>query len=254
MNAETSLLTIYSQKPNGGKSLKKEPRHINSAFIKHQIHKSKIDEFFWTDAEAPHKRFSPLALIGSAAGVFTPLIFFAKKQNPGLKLNTTKNILKSLNVNYGLKELLTVGLGGVFGGLAGGLADRKEKNKLAKIQEATFQLMNVSFPALFVTGAIKLCEKNKNLNNAATKLLGSALGMLAGANLAIGLTNKIDNKIFDKHNVAPDREFKKKDFIIHIDDLVGSLMLAKVPLADKLQMNKILPLIFTWSGFHVGEK
>ena len=224
-----------------------------SDLTKHRIHEKKIDEMFWTNVEAPRKRFSLPALLGSIAGVLTPLLIFGKRQNPTLRLNSLKNIYKATNIKYGVKEIIATGLGGAIGGLLGGLSDRNETRKLDKIQEATFQVMNITFPTLLVGGAIKLCENTKGLNNSATKILCAGIAMLIGAFSAIKLANKVDNKLFDKYNVEPDRKFKKKDFIVHIDDLVGTLVLAKIPLADKLHIEKLLPVIFTWSGFHVGE-
>lgn len=225
-----------------------------SAHIQHQLHEKKIDEFFWTNIEAPHKRVSALALAGSAIGVLAPILAIAKKKNPGIKLNSLKNIYQATKIKYELKEILTVGYGGLFGGLIGGLADRKEPNKLDKIQEGTFQFLNISCPTILVAKTVDICEKHKKLNKNPVKLLGSAAAMFAGINIAVFAANKIDNKLFDKYNVEPDRKFKKKDFVVHIDDLVGSLVLAKLPIANKLHPEKILPLIFAWSGFSVGEK
>lgn len=232
---------------------KDKGQKINSAFIKHQLHEKKIDEFFWTDLETPKKRFSALSLVGSFIGVITPLLIFGQKQQPKLKLDSLKNIYKATNIEYGLKELLYLGCGGVLGGLAGGLADRKESGKLEKLEEASFQLMNISFPAIFVNGGIKLCEKYKQLNHPGIKLIVSGIGMLAGVNLAVKGSNKLDDVYFDKHQIDPKRKFKQRDLIVHIDDLIGSLVLAKIPFADKIHAEKILPLIYTWSGYHVGE-
>lgn len=231
----------------------KKYQHLNSAYIKQTIHDNKIDEFFWTDVEAPPKRASALALLGSFVGVFSPVLLFAKKQHPELKLNSLKNLWKTLNIEYGLKEILITGCGGVLGGLAGGLADRKEGRKLDKIEEATFQLMNITFPAFLVAGAMKMCEKVKPLNNIPSKILFSTGSILAGAALAVNFSNKLDDKFFDKYLPDGERKFKKKDFVVHVDDFLGTLILAKIPFADKLHINKILPLIYTWSGYHVGE-
>lgn len=235
--------------------LSDRPRHhyLNSGYIKQKIHEEKIDEFFWTDVEAPHKRTSPLAVLGAIVGAFAPVLFFAKKQGKPLKLNSLKNIGNVLNIDYKLKEIIIVGAGGVIGGLAGGLLDKKEKHKLEKIEEGAFQMMNVTFPALLVSGSMKLCEKVKFLNNAPSKIIASIASILIGANAAVALSNKTDNIFFDKYNHDPDRKLKPKDFVIHVDDFIGTLILAKFPLADKLHMNKILPFVYAWSGYHVGE-
>lgn len=227
--------------------------HWNSGYVKQIVHEKKIDEFFWTDVEAPHKRTSWLALGGAFSGVMIPLLAIAKKQKPQIKLNTLKGLKEAINIKYELPEILMTGLGGAMGGLLGGLLDRKEKRKLDKIEEGAFQVMNISFPAILVNEATKLCKKHKALNNNFMKLLSSIAGIFLGANLAVILSNKIDSKLFDKYNEDPDRKLKKKDFIVHIDDVIGAFILAKFPLADKLHAEKILPAIYTWSGYHVGE-
>lgn len=230
-----------------------EQPHANLPFIKQQIHNMKIDHFFWTDVETPHKRNSILAGLGSIVGVIIPTLIFGKKQNTNLKFNSLKNIIKAFNIEYGLKEILGVGLGGVFGGLVGGLADRQERNKINKLEEASFQTMNITFPSLLVAGGIKFCEKFNSLNKPIVKILVPIVGIFAGANLAVAGSNKMDDIFFDKHLPDGEREFKKKDLLVHIDDLFGTLVLAKIPGADKLHINKILPVIFAWSGYHVGE-
>lgn len=254
-----SIVTFLSNNEcysfNGFEQFKNDKHHIyTSAYIKNQLHEKKIDEFFLTNIEAPHKHFSVLALLGSLAGVIAPTIYFGKKKYPKLELDSLKNIYKAIDIDYGLKEILTVGYGGLAGGLVGGLIDKKEPKKLDKIQEAVYQSMNVAFPAVLVAGAMKMCEKIPNLNNSVSKFSASAIGMFIGINLAVKLANKVDNKIFDKYNIEPDRKFKKKDIVVHVDDLVGALVLAKIPFAEKFHVNKIIPLIYSWCGFHVGEK
>lgn len=227
--------------------------HWNSAYIKQIVHERRIDEFFLTDTGAPRKRDSALALIGSFAGVVIPTILFSRKQNPSLKVDSIKNFFKLFDIEYELPQILTVGLGGVIGGLTGGLVDRKEKDKLQKMEEATFQVMNITFPALLVDASVKLTTKTKMLNNAVAKIALTCLSILVGAGTAVKVSNAVDDKFFDKYNHDPERKFKKKDLLIHVDDLLGSLILAKIPFAEKLHVNKILPLIYTWSGYHVGD-
>lgn len=227
--------------------------HINSAFIKQRIHERRIDEFFHVDVEAPKKRKSLLAFVGAASGVAISVLTFTKKQNPGLKFNSVKSFKKALNINFGVNEILATGIGGVVGGLLGGLSDRKERHKLDKIEEACFQVMNISLPAIFVGALMKTCSKVKPLNNVPAKIITSSLGILAGANVAVAATNKLDDAFFDKYNKDLDRKFKKKDLLVNIDDILAVLVLAKFPMADKLQAGKILPLVYTWGGYHVGE-
>ena len=249
-----SFLSANTDNKNGFKDFKPEKSAAHSTpYLRQQLHDNKIDQFFWVDSEAPHKRTSWLAAGGALLGSLLPVVLFAKKQHKGLKIDSFKNFGKALDIHYGIKEILTVGLSGAAGGLLGGLLDRQEKRKLDKIEEATYQAMNIAFPALLVNWGIKLCEKTKKLNNIPAKLATTALGIFAGAGLAVKIANKVDGKLFDKYNDDPDRTFKAKDFIVHIDDVIGALVLAKIPFANKLHAEKILPFIYAWSGFHVGE-
>lgn len=233
--------------------LSNRPKHhyMNSSYVKQKIHERKIDEFFRTDTQAPHKRTSVLAVLGSVSAVLASTLYFAKKQNPSLNLNSIKNIFKAANFHYGQREVFTISTAGVLGGLAGGLFDRKEKHKLKKIEEATFQITNVALTSTLVNQSAKLCEKVKVLNNPVAKIASSILGIGVGAYTAVAISNKLDDKFFDKYNHDPERILKHKDFVVHLDDFLGALILAKIPFVDKL--NRVLPLIYTWSGYHVGE-
>lgn len=232
----------------------KQKHHANYAYLKQKAHEKHVDEFFLTDRFAPEKRHSNFALIGSTIGILTPLFLIAKKQNINFsKLKTVDKIKKMFSIKYQLPQILTLGVGGALGGLAGGLADKKEKGKLKKIEEASYQLMNIAFPAILVDKAIKLCENNKKLNNPYAKIAGSLLGIFAGATAAVEIANKTDDMFFDKYNKDPERKFKKKDLIVHVDDLLGTLVLTKLPIADKLHADKLLPIIYGWCGYHVGD-
>lgn len=260
-----SVINTYNKKYNycgtfdhfDSHAMQKEQPHAHLPFIKQQMHDMRIDKFFWTDLEAPHKRKSALAAIGAIVGVIVPTLIFAKKQKPNLDLMTLKtlgkNLKEAIDIKYELPQILGVGMGGVIGGLLGGLADRKERHKIEKLEEASYQTMNVCLPSLLVGGGMKLCEKYKALNKPIFKILTPILGILIGVNLAVAGSNKLDDMFFDKYLPDGERKFKKKDLVVHIDDLFGTLILAKIPGIEKLHVNKILPAVFAWSGYHVGE-
>lgn len=250
---DLNSITVNTSKSSFGNTNSPIYSHVNLPYLKQKAHEKHVDEFFLTDTEAPAKRHSNLALLGSIIGVLTPMILIAKKQNSGLKLNFLEKTKKLFSIHYKLPQILAVGIGGAIGGLVGGLADKKEKGKLKKIEEATYQLMNIAFPAILVDMAIKTCEKHKKLNNIPTKIIGSLLGIFVGAGIAVKIANKTDDAFFDKYNKDPERKFKKKDLIVHVDDLIGTLVLTKLPLADKLHADKLLPLIYGWCGYHVGD-
>ena len=60
------------------------------------------------------------------------------------------------------------------------------------------------------------------------------------------------NKINDPHDKVPDRKLTFKDSIANIDDALGVLILAKVPIAEKLHVDKTLPAIYSWCGYRAG--
>ena len=86
------------------------------------------------------------------------------------------------------------------------------------------------------------------LNNNTFKISGTLAGLLAGMPIAAALSNKIN----DPHDKVPDRKLTIKDSIANIDDAIGVLVLTKVPIAEKLHVDKILPVIFSWCGYRAG--
>ena len=66
------------------------------------------------------------------------------------------------------------------------------------------------------------------------------------------LAAKLSNKINDPQDKVPDRKLTFKDSIANIDDALGVLILAKVPIAEKLHIDKTLPAIYSWCGYRAG--
>ncbi len=87
----------------------------------------------------------------------------------------------------------------------------------------------------WLTGAaIRLCETTPKLNNIPAKIASIGGSLLIGMHGAASVSNLIcDPK--DKH---PDRKLDLKDSIANLDDMLGVLVLAKFPMADKLHLEK----------------
>lgn len=66
------------------------------------------------------------------------------------------------------------------------------------------------------------------------------------------LASKLANFINDPYDKVPDRKLTLKDSIANIDDSVGILVVSKVPLTDKLQIEKTLPAIYGLCGYRAG--
>ncbi len=168
---------------------------------------------------------------GAIAGTLIPMMYFAKKQN-----------VNPFKIKYKLKEMITVSAGSIIGGLIGGvIADKKEYRK-QKVNESVFQFLNASIPPLLTFGLYKI---SKNLTY---RIAGTAIGLIGGMHIAAKLANKINDPL-DK---VPDRKLNIKDSIANIDDALGVLVLAKVPLIEKLHLDKLLPAIYSWCGYRGG--
>lgn len=223
------------------------------AQIKQQFQENRVDAFFKTHKDATNDKTSILAVTGAIIGAVIPTIIIAKKQKPNLKVSSLKNFWEFININYQRDEFLAVGLGSIVGGLLGGLNDPHEKNKLKKLEEGTFQAMNIIIPTFLVTESLKFCKKTKSLNNGWAKAAATLGGVIIGVNGAVLLSNMIDKKVFNKYECNPNRKFRSRDLVVHVDDLVGALVISKWSFAEKLQLNKFLPAIFAWNGYEVGN-
>ena len=58
---------------------------------------------------------------------------------------------------------------------------------------------------------------------------------------------------YDPKDLEPDRKITLKDSIANVDDLIGALVLAKVPIINKLKFERILPVIYSYCGYRAGE-
>ena len=181
------------------------------------------------------------AATGSITGVLIPLSMFMKKQN----------VKNPFNVKYKVKEMLTMAACGNIGGiLLSSIGERKE-DKLKKWKEGAFQMTLTSIPMLLVDNIIAFCEKSKNpkINNNLTKIAGSIAGVAIGSNTAIYIFNKLRG---GKDVKKPERELKLIDMIANLDDAVAVCVLAKIPFADKIHIERALPFIYSFCGYRSG--
>ncbi len=119
-----------------------------------------------------------------------------------------------------------------------------------KLKEGVFQFFNASIPALFVGLGLKYCEAGgAKLNTPLAKILTTIVGLGVGVHVAAMLSNKV----CDPKDLEPDRKITLKDSVANVDDLIGALVLAKVPVINKLKVERILPLIYSYCGYRAGE-
>ena len=210
------------------------------------------------------KKFSLPVLLTTIAGTIIPILVIKKHQGKNAEQvlskvvdfkSRMKAIYEPLNITYKLKEMLSVSAGSILGGLTGGFLFDKNKDKennKSKIKEAVFQLLNVSIPIIIGEQAVKFTKKKK-LNGALPQLASAVIAVGAGMPIAAKISNTINNKVIDKEN--PDnRKLKIKDCFVHIDDFIGVFVLSGIPLAKKLQVEKILPFLYGMCGYEAGTK
>lgn len=173
----------------------------------------------------------------AATGTLLPMLYFSKKQNT-----------KLFNIKFGLKEMIITSAGAILGGLIGGLTDKSIEHRKQKVNEGVFQFMNASVPTILTASGFSLCNKIKTLNKPVFKVPTALAGLIGGMHIAAKLSNKIN----DPYDKIPDRKLTIKDSLANIDDTIGVLILSKIPLAEKIQAEKTLPLIYGWCGYRAG--
>ncbi len=176
---------------------------------------------------------------GALLGTAVTLAAMMKKQK-------VKNPLK---LEYGLKDMIVLSGTPILGGVTVGMIGNDMETNLAKSREGVFQFLNAAIPTWLAGATLRWCETTKGLNNAVAKLVSTAATVLIGMHGAASLSNIIcDPK--DKH---PDRKLTLLDSIANLDDLVGVLVLAKFPIVNKLHLDKLLPVIYTFCGYRAGK-
>ena len=61
------------------------------------------------------------------------------------------------------------------------------------------------------------------------------------------------NIITDPKDKYPDRKLTPKDALANIDDGIGALALAKLPIAEKLNITGFLPAVYLACGYRAGQ-
>lgn len=216
-----------------------------------------INEEFSNHIRTKEFKTKATTFVSTIVGTVLPIIFFKKSQDKsfgkdffkGPLKTKLKNVLELLHIKYGLKEMITIALGSIAGGLAGGMIADKKVNKPDKIDEAIFQSLNIVIPTSLMAGLFKLTEKNKNIF---LKMAITAASLVAGTKAALIISNEIDDRL----DRVPDgqRKLKVVDTLVHVDDLASALVLAKVPIVQKLHFDKILPFFYGLCGYRTGTK
>lgn len=179
------------------------------------------------------------AAAGSIVGTAIPLIFMMKKR----KINNP------FKIDYNLQDMIVLSGSAVCGGVCAGIVGEDKKARKHKLKEGVFQFLNASIPTWIVGGVLKLPEGSRKFNNPPAKILSLIGGLVVGMFGAA----KISNLIFDPKDREPDRKLTFKDALANFDDVIGALVLARVPIISKLKLEKTLPFIFAYCGYRAGK-
>ena len=203
-----------------------------------------------------------LALLGATL----PIVFANIKKGRGKELvdtfkssiSTNKEKFKSVYNMFEMKnytDLLLSTTGAIAGGLLGGiLTDKNPENKKEKYKEGTFEFLNCMIPTTLVAIGEAVSKKTGKIKSAPAKAAMIAGSVAGGMFIANKASNKINEKVFDKdEKIKERRKFKISDCLVHTDDILGLLVLAKIPLAKAIHADKILPLLYAKSGYESGK-
>ena len=179
------------------------------------------------------------AAAGAFLGTVIPMAIMMKRQG-------VKNPLK---LKYGLKEMLILSGTSVMGGVGLGMIGNDAKSNWNKSREGIFQFMNAAIPTWLAAATLRWCETVPKANNNLTKILATAFTILVGMQGAAS----VSNMICDPKDKKPDRKLTLLDSLANIDDLIGVLVLAKFPIAEKLHIDKLLPIIYGFCGYRAGK-
>ena len=179
------------------------------------------------------------AITGSLIGTTIPMAIMMKKQK-------IKNPLK---LEYSMRDMVGMSGGSIVGGVTLGLIGEEKEVRTNRLKEGFFLFMNAAIPTWIVGGVLSLCNHSKKHNNIKNKILSTIGGLLVGMYGSAALANVITDPK-DKH---PDRKLTYKDALANIDDAIGVFVLAKFPFADKLKLEKLLPLIYVMCGYRAGK-
>lgn len=177
--------------------------------------------------------------IGAVLGTIIPMAVMMKRQG-------VKNPFK---LEYGLREMLILSATSIMGGVGAGMIGNDTHSNWNKSREGVFQFMNAAIPTWLAAATLRWCETTPKMNNNFSKIMVTAATILVGMQGAAS----VSNKICDPKDERPDRKLTFLDSLANIDDLVGVLVLAKVPIVKALHIDKLLPAIYAFCGYRAGK-
>ncbi|MBE7706280.1 MAG: hypothetical protein E7Z91_03435 [Cyanobacteria bacterium SIG30] len=163
-------------------------------------------------------------------------------------LQKGKELLKCLKIEYGIKEILAVGLTSILAGTVAGVVTDKETSPKKKVAEGINKASALVVPTILVSSSMAGFNKlkiKKPFNQVLSVLTGVGLGMPVANNIS----NTINKKIFKDENMEK-RKIKLTDYLIHFDDIVSACVLSKVPLHG---FDNILSVIYANQAYEIAN-
>ena len=176
---------------------------------------------------------------GAVLGTAIPMAMMMKK----------RGIKNPLKLNYNLSDMIVLSASSIAGSVAVGMIGETQTTNKNKLKEGLFQFFNAAIPTWIAGGCLKLAEESKHFNNAVGKIGAMLGGIIIGMYGAASLSNVIS----DPYDKQPDRKLTLLDCLANLDDAIGVLVLAKFPFAEKLHVESLLPLIYSYCGYRAGK-
>ncbi|MCD8025108.1 MAG: hypothetical protein LUE64_06190 [Candidatus Gastranaerophilales bacterium] len=230
---------------------------FQSFHIKRQNYEEKLKTQNPTKKPSQNKKtLMAVALIGATVPVIAYNLARGRGQNlkDSFQKSGAKEKIKAIG---GILEIdnftsiLASNAGAVTAGVAAGvLTDKNPGNRQAKYKEGIFEFLNSIIPTCIAAAGETASRKNPKLQTAPARAALIAGSVAGGMFIANKTSNKINEECFDD---KAKRKFKPADCLVHLDDILGLFVIAKVPFVQKLNADKILPLLYARAGFEAGE-
>lgn len=177
-------------------------------------------------------------LIGSSLGVIA-----------GMYATKNVDLKQKSRILHELVHLLAMAGGANIGSVALSSIGKKPEQIKKKIQEALFQIMNITIPMLMVSGANAICNKTIGKTKPIIRVIASALALAAGAATATKITNTIKPEGEEK------RKYTIKDSVANIDEIVATFNIGFEDQAELLKLDtRLMPFIYAYCGMRAGAK
>ncbi len=216
------------------------------------------------ETEKKEKNKNKAILMASVAGAIIPLALYNIKKG---KLSEIKDTFQSQNSKLkdkilapteileveNIKQIGISVTGSILASLGVGLHNEKnQENKKSKYKEAIYGFLNCMIPMGIITGTEAILNKKHIKTGIIGKAATVAGGVIGGMFISNKVANGLNKAIFKEEDKFEKRNMKPTDCLVHMDDILGVMVISKVPMAK--QFGKVLPAIYSHVGYETGTK